>query len=369
MRSSPQPSAPCAAACCASAVVPARFAKTSMRSPLARWHSSGRRRVRARRGRATVRGARGPRTAPLAAGVTCSIPASASRISAAPSAASLNAGPDADQHGNAEGAGEDRDMRGRTARHQRDTRQPRRVDVDELRRREIAGHQDAARRDHGTLLARTRQLAQHLAFEIGEIADALHESRVAGGVQASDAVVRCWRARQSPRSCHRVSRRARPPAAAGRRATRDAPAECRAAPARRRVRVGRCAYGPRPARARGRRFRLRHRRRLRARRFRRISNFAAGPTAKPRLAITPRRRPGSLLAGITTGALARGAAGAACAAGSSSRTTRAISATPAAAAASKPTMTSSSPPRTPSDISATALCGLALRPRARTSRR
>ena len=52
---------------------------------------------------------------------------------------------------------------------ERDARQARRVDVDELRRGEIAGHQDAARRDHGALFARARQFTQHLALEIGEI--------------------------------------------------------------------------------------------------------------------------------------------------------------------------------------------------------
>ena len=62
-----------------------------------------------------------------------------------------------------------------------------RVDVDELRGREIAREQDAAGRDFETRRLRAAERGQHLAFEIEQIVDAFGEPRVAGGLQVLGA--------------------------------------------------------------------------------------------------------------------------------------------------------------------------------------
>ena len=83
--------------------------------------------------------------------------------------------------------GEDRDVRGGSAGGQRDAGELRRIDVDELRGREIAREQDAAGRNLEARRLRAIEREQHLPFEIEQIVDAFGQARIAGGVQASRA--------------------------------------------------------------------------------------------------------------------------------------------------------------------------------------
>ena len=89
-------------------------------------------------------------------------------------------------------------MRGRAAGHERNAAQPGVVDVDELRGREIARHQDRARGDFDALLRAAGKFAQHLALEIGQIGDALGEARIAGGLERRGAARASWRATRMP---------------------------------------------------------------------------------------------------------------------------------------------------------------------------
>ena len=272
------------------------------------------------------------------------------------------------QHGNAERRGEDGDVRGRTARRRARCRASLpRIDVDELRGREVAREQDAAR----------------------------PESRRLGACVPSSASS-TWRSRSS-RSSTRSARRASPVAfrSSRARAQARAPREARAlaggdgAPrgvdeigvveqfevrghdlAHRRRRRGR---EPREARAH-RVARAIERERFAASTPRPASS--TGDVGAPAdrtpfrsrgrgLAMTPRSCDGSSI-----GAAARRRARPPAHAAPPLRDCewpRAIAAMPSAAAGSKPAMTTSSPPRMPSDISATVLRARAPRPRARIS--
>ena len=223
MRSRPQPSAPWAAASIASASEPVRLANTSMRSPLARWQSvcaatvccsrmralafeplpcfSERRRIRigAHRARIGIED-------DLAAGRDLQQPLAHRH-----------------QHGDAERRGEDRDMRGGTAGRERDAGELRCIDIDELRRREIAREQDAAGRDLDSRSLRPIEREQHLPFEVA--ADR-RRARPAGHHRWRSAFAH-WRAssraRRSPRSCRWRWTRARRRRDRGHRATRGVP--------------------------------------------------------------------------------------------------------------------------------------------------
>ena len=366
MRSRPQPSAPCATASCASATVPARLANTSMRSPLASRQSDARPRApgRAAPRRCVKRRARGVELRPFAAcdahgarfGVEDHIGARAApRAARDPAATSMGMPSVPARIATCEVGPPPASAMPPSFPVSRS------INCDGVRSR-------ASRMAAGRNRRRLRHRRRRSATTPG-VRDR------AGRRPARSAVhLRSLRARRRSRAARRArrSRRSCPPSIAARGGLDQVRVVQQLE-----MRGHDVAHGRR--RGRGEFCQTRADRVARALEKRAFVSGASAGSADGNLRVVqierrglrpdpgsrplPRRTPGSEFAGVT--AASRGLRGAQrprdC--GSASRSARCRR----WRAGSKPLMTSSSPPRTPRHISATALRALAARPRARIS--
>jgi hypothetical protein len=268
-----------------------------------------------------------------------------------------HARPGGDQRGNAKRRRDDRDVRGRATARSADARQPCAFQADQLRGQQFVGEQDGAfrqRRLPGIIAALER--VQYLGFDVVQVRDAFAQARVVEAGQRARGLL----ASQAPAvagaaAAPDVAMRLRVQLRILRKfAVRLEDLALRTVLAGQRRLDARLHRGDRGLQAGL--VPVRDRRRAGRPSRRRFCRNAAGPTARPRLAITPRSSPSAGIAASSV-EFACGAASPSCDAN-----TRASASIAAAASAPSALACTASPQRAPSAITEIALRALALRP-------